>query len=312
MDRPRVKCSSTRAREAAALRARASLLANLDVAVRWGAAKREQAAGGQFGLFGDGDVPPPALEPAAELSELELLRYEKEALGIYLSSHPMASYPGLAEAATCTVAEVDAHYRRVTSEGHPGRVRVALAGLVQSVVKRPTRKGTMMARFELADETASREVVVFGRTYDEVAPLLEEDAPVVLVAEVSQDGDATRLVAERLVRWDQRGEPGASVPEVAVVSFELGDVAEHQLLELRSVLDELGGRTPVRLAVATDEGRYLYQVEGAAVDAARLDELRATCPWLTATLTVDKHALVAQRANGFDRRPKEPPVEVPF
>jgi DNA polymerase-3 subunit alpha len=192
-------------------------------------------------------------------------------------------------------------------------VRVALAGLVQNVVKRPTRKGTMMARFEIADETASREVVAFGRSYDEVAPLLEEDAPAVLVAEVSEDGEATRLVAEKLVRWDKRGENGSAVPEVAVVSFELGDVAEHQLLELRSVLDELSGRTPVRLEVHAPDGKYLYQVEGAAVDASRLEELKTTCPWLSATLTVDKHALIAQRRNGLDRRSvADAPVEVPF
>jgi DNA polymerase-3 subunit alpha len=283
------------------------------VAVKWGQAKREQTVSGQFGLFGDAEVLPPALQGAGDFSELEMLRFEKEALGIYLSAHPMASYPGLAEAATCTVAEVDKHYQRVAAEGLPGRVRVALAGLVQNVVKRPTRKGTMMARFEIADETASREVVVFGRTYDEVAPLLDEDAPIVLVAEVSEDGDATRLVAERVVRWDKRGENGQAVPEVAVVTFELDGVAEHQLLELRSVLDELSGRTPVRLDVVTGEGRYVYQVEGAAVDPSRLEELRTTCPWLSATLTVDKHALVAQRPrNGFDRRPAEPAVEVPF
>ncbi len=296
----------------AALRARAALLANVDLAVRWGAAKREQAASGQFGLFGDAEVLPPSLIEVGGVSELEMLRHEKEALGIYLSSHPMASYPGLVEAATCSVAEVDAHYASAAAAGGPGRVRVALAGLVQSVVKRPTRKGTMMARFEIADETGSREVVVFGRTYDEVAPQLEEDAPVVLVAEVSEDGEATRLVAERLLRWDKRGELGTAVPEVAVVRFELEHVAEHQLLELRSVFDELAGRTPVRLDVSVGGGRYLYQVEGAAVDASRMAELRATCPWLSATVTVDKHALIAQRPNGFDRRPKEPPVEVPF
>jgi DNA polymerase-3 subunit alpha len=298
----------------AALRARAALLANVDVAVKWGAAKREQAAGGQLGLFGDAEMLPPALQAPGEYSELEMLRHEKEALGIYLSAHPMASYPGLAEAATCSVADVDAHLADARAQGHGGRVRVALAGLVQNVVKRPTRKGTMMARFEIADETASREVLAFGRSYDEVAPLLEEDAPVVLVAEVSEDGDATRLVAERVVRWDKRGEAGAAVPEVAVVSFELGGVAEHQLLELRSALDELGGRTPVRLEVATDDGRYLYQVDGASVDASRLEELRATCPWLRATLTVDKHALIAHRPrNGLDRRSaREAPVEVPF
>ncbi len=296
------------------LEARAALLANLDVAVRWGAAKREQASSGQFGLFGDAEVAPPQLEPSEDVDELALLRFEKEALGIYLSSHPMASYPGLVEAATCNVSEVDEHFRRAVESGNQGRVKLALSGLVQNVVKRPTRKGSMMARFELADETGSREVVAFGRTYEDVAPLLEEDVPVVAVVEVSDDGDATRLVADRLVRWDKRGEDGLPVPEVAVVTFSLDGVAEHQLLEFRSMLDELSGRTPVRLAVSTHDGRYLYDIDGAAVDAARIEDLHATCPWLRAAVTVDKKALVAPRSgrDRFDRRHRQTPVEVPF
>ena len=313
-DRLATAADGTGLDRAEALTARAALLANLDVAVRWGAAKREQAESGQFGLFGDAEVAPPQTVAVGDVDELEMLRYEKEALGIYLSSHPMTSYPGLVEAATCQVAEVDAHYRKILADGHQGRVKVALAGLVQNVVKRPTRQGSMMARFELADETGTREIVAFGRTYDDVAPLLEEDVPVVLVVEVSEDGDATRLMADRLIRWDKRAEGETSVPEVAVVSFRLDGVAEHQLLEFRSVLDELAGRTPVRLAVSTDSGRYLYDVEGASVDSTRLEDLKATCPWLQASVTVDKRALVAQRPgrNGFDRRPKEAPVEVPF
>src|SRR5690606_40408640 len=103
--------------------ARAALLANVDLAVKWGAAKREQAMSGQLGLFGDAEVLPPALQPPGDFSELEMLRYEKEALGIYLSAHPMASYPGLAEAATCPVAEVDACFARARADGAPGRVR---------------------------------------------------------------------------------------------------------------------------------------------------------------------------------------------
>src|SRR5690606_36896367 len=128
------------------------------------------------------------------------------------------------------------------------------------------------------------------------------------------DGDATRLMADRLISWDKRAEGATSVPEGAVVSFRLDGVAEHQLLESRSVLDELDGRTPVRQAVSTDSGRHLYDAAGAVVDTTRPEDLKATCPWLQASVTVDKRALVAQRPghNGFDRRPKEAPVEVPF
>src|SRR5690606_10249218 len=112
---------------------------------------------------------------------------------IYISAHPMASYPGLTEAASCTATEITRFYRHHSQGAHGGRVKAVLAGLIQSVVKRPTRKGTMMARFELADEAGSNEIVVFGRRFDEIAPLLEEDRPAVVVVEITDEGEGLRV-----------------------------------------------------------------------------------------------------------------------
>ncbi|MFO7546482.1 MAG: hypothetical protein R6W77_13400, partial [Trueperaceae bacterium] len=162
------------------------------------------------------------------------------------------------------------------------------------------------------DESGSREVLAFGRTYDDVAPLLEEDAPAVAVVDVSEDGESVRLIANRLIRWDRRGEDGHAAPEVALLSFDLHEVAPNQLLELRSLLDEHAGRTPVRLEVAAPQGRVLYQVEGVGVDAESLATLESSCPWLRTRVTVDRKALLAERSNGFGHHAAAPAAQVPF
>ena len=294
------------------LEGRAAMLDGLETAIRYGNAAREREAQGQTSLFGDAVDVTPTLQKPQAIDELELLRHEKEALGVYISAHPMASYPGLSEAASCHVAKLDEHYRAL-SQSEPGRVKLVLSGLIQNVVKRPTRKGSMMARFEIADESGSREVVAFSRRYEEIAHLLEEDKPAVLVVEVSDDGEGTRLVADRLIRWDLRksGDEAGTAPEVAVLRFDLEQVAKHQLLELRSMLDDFSGRTPVRLEVKADDGRYLYQVDGVKVDSEMLDELRGVCPWLSVGVTVDRQALLA-RKSPRQFGPRETPVEVPF
>jgi len=285
------------------------LLRNLETALKWGAAQREQAAQGQASLFGADEIKPPTLDPGEPLGELELLRFEKEALGLYISAHPMNSYPGLAEAATCEVDAIEGYFRSHPPDRPGGRVRVALAGLLQNVVKRPTRKGTMMARFELADESGARELVAFSRSYEAMAHLLAEDAPAVVVAELSEDGDGVRLVAERLIRWDAR----ASAPEVAVLHFDVSDVGRHHLLELRSLLDEFSGRTPVQLEVLGPQGTASYAASGVRIDVARLDELQASCPWLRTSVTLDRRALLAERGqNGGFRHAAPASPEVPF
>lgn len=288
------------------------LLANLETAMKWGAAQREQESAGQMSLFGAEEVAPPSLESAPAFSDLELLRFEKEALGLYISDHPMNSYPGLAEAASCSAEALERHYHQNVMPGN-ARLKVVLTGIVQSVVKRPTRKGTMMARFELADESGAREVLVFGRTYDSVAPLLEEDAPVVAVVDVTDEGEGVRIVVDRLIRWDTKEGSDGGVPEVAVLRIDLLQTAPHQLLELRSALDEHSGRTPVRLEFDGPGGRTLYQVDGSRIDTGALTELRSSFSWVEPVVTVDRQALLAERSRpAFGGRPQAPEADVPF
>jgi DNA polymerase-3 subunit alpha len=289
---------------------RSDLLRNLEQALKWGSAQREQAAQGQFSMFGVEELQPPEMAAGEPFSELELLRFEKEALGLYISSHPMASYPGLSDAATCPIDKVEAWFAEQRQvPGFRGRARVALAGILQSVSKRPTRKGTMMARFEVADESGAREVVAFSRTYDAIADLLAEDAPAVLVAELSEDGDAVRLVADRLIRWDARGQ----LPEMAIVEFDLNDVSKHQLEELRSLLDEHAGVTPVRLRFDSPRGKVNYAPEGLRVDKESLAELERSCPWIRTRVTLDRDVLLASRSTpAYGTAKPAPSPDVPF
>jgi DNA polymerase III subunit alpha len=285
---------------------RSQLLCNVEAAMRWGTEQRTQAAMGQFGLFASEELRPPALQGAEQLSNLELLRLEKEALGLYISAHPMQSYPGLAEAASCAVGEIETWYR---GQPNQGRVKAVLTGLLQNVVKKPTKKGTMMARFEIADESGSREVLAFSRTYDEIAPSLINDVPVVVVIDLSPEGDALRLVADRLIRWDEE----VSLPEVAVFEFDLGDISRHHLTDFRSYLDEYSGITPVQLRFKSPVGQVVYDANGVRVDKSQLSSLRDHCPWLRVNLTLDTTKLLRERGDaGYVATTATPQSEVPF
>jgi DNA polymerase-3 subunit alpha len=279
--------------------------------MKWGAGVRSQAEQGQMGLFGSEDVKPPALLKGETLSELEILKMEKDALGLYISSHPMQSYPGLAEAASCTVEGVEAWYKEKIKDNFGGRIKVALAGLMQSVVKKPTKSGKMMARFVIADETGGREVVAFSRTYDEISPLLENDVPVVLICEPKQNGETFDLMADRLIRWDNRGQ----LPEIAVLEFDLNAVNHLQLNDLRSFLDEYTGIIPVQLKISSDEGHVLYETDGIKIDKQKIQDLQHSCPWLKAALTLDMQKLLRDRGgNPWQKKAESPPpsIDVPF
>lgn len=295
-----------------ALGERHILLCNVEPAMKWGTAQRSQAAMGQFGLFGADDIKPPAMNNAEVVTDLELLRMEKEALGLYISSHPMQSYPGLSAAASCSVDQVENWFRAEQKEGmFGGRIKCALAGILQNVVKKPTKKGTMMARFDIADETGSREIVAFSRTYDKIANLLVNDAPVVLIVDLSEDDDSIRMVADRLIRWDQK----ENLPELAIFDFKLNGVSEHHLVELRSLIDEFAGITPIQLRFQNSQGQFQLSPDDIRVDANHLKDLEESCPWITTSLTLDIKKLLRPREEEqryYRQDASAPAAEVPF
>lgn len=274
---------------------RSTLLHNVENAVKWGAAQREQENAGQMSLFGDMELTPPAIEAAAPHSRLELLAMEKDSLGLYISDHPMNSYPGLAEAASSSVAGAEAWFaQQDPSTLYRGRARLALAGILQRVTRRQTRKGTMMARFDIADESGSREVVAFSRAYEEMSDLLADELPVVLIAEASLDEGEFRLVADRIYPWEDR----SSLPQVALFGFDPVGLPREHLLELRSRLDEHAGLVPVRFRFPDEQGVVTYAPEGVRFDPAYLQELEESCPWLSVRITLDRDSLLRERRGG--------------
>ena len=147
---------------------RGAMLAGLEELLKWAASEQERARMGLSGLFEEASEPP--LPKVPPLPEVEKLKLEKEALGIYVTGHPLRHYRELAELATVAIAELPQYYEK---RGNKRRLRLILVGMVEDVVRRPTKSGGMMAKFQLADETGAIEVVAFGRAYERVSPRLK-------------------------------------------------------------------------------------------------------------------------------------------
>ncbi|HFB39486.1 MAG TPA: DNA polymerase III subunit alpha, partial [Oceanithermus sp.] len=239
------------------------------------------------GLFEEASEP--RLPSVPPIPEVERLKMEKEALGIYVTGHPLRHYEGLAEVATVTIAEL-ARYYEAQSEGRR-RIKLVLAGMVEDVARKPTKSGGMMAKFQLADETGAIEVVAFGRAYERVSPRLKEDAPVAVVATVEPDadGESLRVVAEDLYLWEEL----EGLPKVLELELELDALSEERMLELRSLLDAHPGTAPLRLRVRGPGGRALLLARGVRVDEGVLPELARA--GVGARFVPDVEALLAAR-----------------
>ena len=273
---------------------RARLLASLDPLLRWAAESRERERSGMMGLFAEVEEPP--LAEALPLDEITRLRYEKEALGIYVSGHPVLRYPGLREVASCTLEELSDFIR-----GLPPRPRVLLAGMVEEVARKPTKSGGMMARFTLSDETGALEVVVFGRAYEGVSPKLKEDTPLLVLAEVEREEGGLRVMAQ--AAWTH--EEVAEAPKALEVEVDHALLDEAGVALLKSLLDEYPGTLPLYLRVQGPFGEAILSLREARVGEGVFEALEAE--GFRAYLIPDREAFLQGNGGGG---PKE--EVVPF
>ncbi|HZW72700.1 MAG TPA: OB-fold nucleic acid binding domain-containing protein, partial [Caldimonas sp.] len=160
---------------------RAALLASLDSALDYGQQIAQERDLGQTSLFGgDGasHLPPPGLPNVTEMSPAQRLALEKEAIGVYISGHPLADkVDELARRTTSTIAAL-----QETTEDDV----VWVGGVITSARRVITKSGDQMLIARLEDQTAAIETMVFPKWYAELAPLFNADAIVVVKGRVKE------------------------------------------------------------------------------------------------------------------------------
>jgi DNA polymerase-3 subunit alpha len=218
---------------------RKALMAAVDRALDGAQKARSDRESGQGGLFAAASAGPsePALEPLEEWPRAELLAFEKETLGFYVSGHPLQDEaPRLAGLVTHTSATL----RDVQRPGP-----ATLAGIVSALKRRRTKKGDAMAVFGLADLEGVVEVIVFPEAYARQRSLLEEDAPLLVTGTVEVDEDRRRLIAETILPLAQAEEKRARE-----VVLRLPEALEAETAErVRALLKDAPGPCPVFLEV---------------------------------------------------------------
>ena len=179
---------------------RLAQLGRLDAALATAQREQKDRASGQVSLF-DFAGPPAtstavAIPVGPEASKKELLGWEKELLGIYVSDHPLqeiaqriGDVPGIAY-----IAEL----KEVIDE------LVTIVCVVTSARKHITMKNKSLMLFaQIEDLTGACEVTVFPRTYEATAAVWNTDEILLLLARVEQRDDGVKLLAEHALPFSE-------------------------------------------------------------------------------------------------------------
>ncbi len=223
---------------------RAQLAAVLEVAMDLGQKLQKERAGAQASLFDESEV---ALTPAsragtvpdiAEWREKELLSFEKEALGFYITGHPLDRYADdvkrFATANTASLQEKE------------DRSEVRLCGIVASLTEKITKKGDRMAFALIEDQMGSVEAMVFPDVYGKVSEYLKGEEPLLVTGSVEIGEESCKVRVTDIVQLGTLKETRSRMVSFTV---DASGVRPEQLVSLREIIGRHRGDCPARLHV---------------------------------------------------------------
>jgi DNA polymerase-3 subunit alpha len=172
-----------------------------------------------------------------EWPEHELLKLEKEMLGFYVSSHPLASYSQLLEIFTTPSNE----FKTLQDA-----TEVTIGGIVKNVKNHMTKAGKRMAFVTLEDLYGEIEVVLFPRVFERNIRFLEEDRIILIKGKFSDSNDKQSVLADEI--YDINDAMDKMVSSV-VIKLNMVGFTEERLMELKRILLEFSGNAPVFLEI---------------------------------------------------------------
>jgi DNA polymerase-3 subunit alpha len=274
-------------------RPRRQLFESIEKALDRGASTQRDRAVGQSSLFGlleDAGRPGPAASvarpeyaPLEEWPEKERLAMEKEAIGFYVSGHPLHQY----------ARELQRYARPAAAVQRARRDDVVtVAGIVTQLRERPTKTGKRMAWVTLEDLSGSVELVCFpgkegGRSvmgkdgkwaksgprpgYDAWEPLLKSDEPILVTGMVQvntrdEENPTAELIVEQVQSLKEVRDKRVKRLELRV---RADLVTEDRLERLSGLAKEHAGATPLAVSIVLPgQAEALIGSTGLKVDAS--------------------------------------------
>jgi DNA polymerase-3 subunit alpha len=231
---------------------RALVAANVDAMLALAQRRSSNDEQGTSDLFGGGGnkAPELVLRNAQTWMPMEKLASEFEAVGFYLSGHPLDSYESvLKKMGVKTFAEFEAFTQRGATAGR-------LAGIVVAARERRSQKGNKFAFAMFSDMTGQFETVIFSDTLNAARDLLEPGTAVIVSVEAERDGETLKMRAQSIEALDKAA---AQIPRNIKLTIDRAAIAKGLMGQLRGLMKPGPGRGgEIRLVVPLeDRGREI-------------------------------------------------------
>ena len=247
------------------LEKRSACLDALEGAMKAGQRAAADKASGQMGMFGApaegtsaddsaggaaGSEAEPDLPSSVPWTKKQTLEFEKDVMGMYVSSHPLHDHAAaLHNFSSCAISEVD----RL-----PADTPVTLGGMLSrvrgTIVKRGKSAGAKMAMITLEDDTGAKiDGVAFADTYAQCSNQLQTDRVVLITGKVDRRREEPNIVLDKVIEVEQAPQHLTRAVRIVIEEITDADLAEgetlppaqapeHVLTKLREVLRQAAQR----------------------------------------------------------------------
>jgi DNA polymerase-3 subunit alpha len=238
---------------------RDTMLFNVDKITSYASRVQKNALSGQIDIFGSlnlhEEIPPISMDkPNYKIDPRQHLMWEKELLGLYVSTHPLDDFKNYLLNKTNSLKKF--------SKADDGKA-ITIGGIITSARKIYTKNNDPMAFVQLETLDGDVELIVFPRVYAKFEELLVSDNVLEIEGKINakdRDGNSTDdikifmdkakiLNAETSRMWLKPPEKAEKeADQDSSLTISLKSVADTEvLMKIKSVLDENKGETPVTL-----------------------------------------------------------------
>lgn len=250
---------------------RATLYENIEMLLRHSQAQAEERAAGQVSLFADAmsseSTALPPMKDVPEWDALERLRYEFDAVGFYLSAHPLDT-----KAEQLERMKIIPFGRLADVLDRMPSSRVQMAGVLIKKVEKIGKSGNKYAFLQMSDSTGVFEVMIFSETLSRSRNILEPGTAILLTCDADVKDEQIRLLGQIITPLDE------------TLATKLAELAVHidAAAPAKKIYDLIGieGRGNVKITVyahtAADEIAEIVLNGRWAVSPAAISAIRST------------------------------------
>lgn len=234
---------------------RNTLLHNVTELLQFARSIESEASTGQTNLFGQLPVthaPQLRLKNGADSDQKQYLKWEKELLGLYISSHPLDEYRELLAPITVPIGEAMKIHSRES---------VRIGGIITAIQRVVTRTNEPMLFVKVEDHTGGIECLVFPSILKETASRWQEEGLVIVEGKLSHKDGIPKLLVDSATGFDPEHPEQLdhlSRRQIAkkVVTINLVNTKADQttLQSLKEILSHHAGQYPVHLLLSNHSG----------------------------------------------------------